>query len=730
LTLPLVAALVTAWDTLRRPRSPFESFGVGAATGAAYFAIALFTGLIHGFRVGFCEPVGGVILLALGPGSGTVLGGVWGVFAAFAVLSLPGRRWHRASLALALAAAGPLAGDLMSLWRFYTSPMAFAFDPFFGHLAGPLYDTILPSDYALRTYRVGTSCTLLALGVFAFHLTRDDDGRVRLCWRSKPGWAALGALAATASLWHSAAGASLGHYATSASIEEALGGRLAARRCELVYSTALPRRDVELLARECDGFVSELERYLETRGPNTIRVYVFQNADEKKRRIGAGSTQIAKPWRDEVYVHGAAYPHHVLGHELAHVIAGKFARGPFRVAGGFAGFLPDPGLIEGLAVAAAPPDDELLPEEWARVMLELGLLPPLEKVFELSFLGVQAQTAYTVAGAFIDWFRSRFGADALKRWYGGAPLAELTQGHSLAELEKQWRSVLAEERADRRALATARLRFDRPSVFGRRCPHAVDRLEAEAYGLLGAGDPDAARERFERLLKLDATHFSARVGVATCALRRGELGDAERIYAALSRDAALTELNRVYAVEASADLSMMRGRFPEAASGYERVREAVVDEDRLRALDVKVRAAELGETPAERLGRKGIVELLVGDPKQGPSWDVAATLLAGWSATDVDQGLSEYLLGKNLFGRGLWSAARERLDSALARGLELPRVRVEALSDRLKLACAERRTGTAKRMLEALRAERLRAARRHAIEAVALRCGVGSAPSP
>lgn len=729
LVLPVVAALVVAFDTLRNPRGPFESFGSGAATGAGFFSVALAIGLLHGLRVGFCDPVGGMVLLALGPGAGSVLAGVWGALAAFAVLSLPSRRWHRMSFALALAAAGPAAGVLLSLWRFYASPMAFAFDPFFGEIAGPLYDTVLPDDSALGTYRLGTACTLLALGVLAFHLRRDNAGRVRPAWRGKPGWAVLGILAAMASVWHSAAGASLGHYATAASIEKALGGHLASRRCELVYSTALPRRDVELLARECDGFVSEIERYFATRGPKTIRVYVFRNAEEKKRQIGAGNTQIAKPWRKEVYIQGVAYPHHVLGHELAHVIAGQFARGPFRVAGSFDGLVPDPGLIEGLAVAASPPDDELLPEEWARVMLKLGLLPPLDRVFQLSFLGVPAQKAYTVAGAFIDWYRARFGVGALKRWYGGAALAEVTAGRSLSQLEKQWHAALATKPADERALATARLRFDRPSVFGRRCPHAVDRLEAEAYALLGAGDPVAARERFEQLLKLDREHFSGRVGLATCALRRGELTEAERIYAELSRDAAQTELNRIFAVEATADLSMMRRRFAAAADGYERVQRAVVDEDRLRALDVKLYATGLGKTPAERLGRDAIVELLIGDPKQGPSWDVAATLLAGWSAVDEHQGLSEYLLGKNLFGRGLWSAAQSRLDSALGRGLSLPRVRIEAMSDRLRLACADKSVDVAARMFSVLRAEPLRAARRQQLELLAERCGVGAEAS-
>ena len=38
--------------------------------------------------------------------------------------------------------------------------------------------------------------------------------------------------------------------------------------------------------------------------------------------MGAADTYIAKPWRREVYVQAAGYPHPVLGHELMHVLAG------------------------------------------------------------------------------------------------------------------------------------------------------------------------------------------------------------------------------------------------------------------------------------------------------------------------------------------------------------------------------------------------------------------------
>src|SRR5262249_41719245 len=156
-----------------------------------------------------------------------------------------------------------------------------------------------------------------------------------------------------------------------------LGARIAGERCDVLYSSAVRQEEARLFARDCDGQVRAVERYFEIGTTGRYTVYLFRDASEKRRLMGAADTLIAKPWRREVYVQVAGFPHPVLGHELAHAIAGTFAVGPLRVAGGRSGYRINPGLIEGLAVAASPGEDEdLTPSEWSRAMLDLSLLPP------------------------------------------------------------------------------------------------------------------------------------------------------------------------------------------------------------------------------------------------------------------------------------------------------------------------------------------------------------------
>jgi tetratricopeptide (TPR) repeat protein len=664
----------------------------------------------HGLRVGICDATWGLELYLLGPLPGALLAGVWGA----AVARAAGRfksGWRRGMVCFLGALSAPLVGIGVSLWRFYTSPMVFAFDPFFGYFAGPLYDTVIDAFWTLATYRAGTLLTLLGLGAAAAHF--DEE----LCFRGFRGRGWLSAVAMCALAGSTALlcnGAALGHYSTRATITAALGQELSGTRCDVKYSSGILRRDALLFARDCDAELAADEAYFEAQGPARVTAFLFANEAEKGRLMGASSTYIAKPWRREIYVQYAAYPHPVVGHELAHVVAGSFGEGPFRVSGPFAGLLPDPGRIEGLAVAASPNDnDDFTLDEWAKTLLELGLLPPLESVFRLDFLGQNSSTAYTVAGAFVHWLHDHFGAAAVRRWYAGEPI-ERVVGKNFAELERAWRADLNSVQVAPALLNEARVRFDRPSLFGRHCPRVVDRLNAVASQKLGSADTAGARAALTQLLRLDPHHTAAKFELAACEVKDGDERAALLAYATLAASPA--QLERAGALEAEADVELRAGRIADARRDYDAVAVIVADEDRLRTLDVK-------RSPENDTERRAIVDLLIGDPILGAAFEVAAPRLADWATAEPENGLPSYLLGKNLFGRGRFADAAEYLDAALAKKLSLPRVRREAWRTRLILACAVGDGAAEARALSALRADDgLSPARRATVERLARRC--------
>ncbi len=716
LILPLLTALCVSEEISRARAEPRAAFGLGVAAGLALSGIAFVVILLHGLRVGLCDPGEGLLLFLLGPSFGAVLGGVTGAAAGLFVERRRSRRYRRWLWLVALSLLGPLLCVIVSLVRFYTSPMVFAYDPYAGYFSGPLYDTVIGSLWPLATYRIGTLASLCALWALSALLERDAEGRLRFRSGFRRDVAAGGVGAALLSALVTLSGAELGHYSTTKSIERALGREVAYGRCDVVFSSAIPRPDALRLGRDCDAHLRQLGRFFGTPGPERVRVFLFANDAEKGRLMGASRTYIAKPWRKEVYLQGAPYPHPVLGHELAHVVSGSFAPGPFHVAGPLGGWIPDPGRIEGVAVAAAPDEnDELSLEEWAAAQLATGLLPSFDSLFKLSFFGQPASRAYTAAGAFMRFIRKEFGAAALRRWYGGESIEAVT-GHSMPALDARFRAVLAQVKLPESVLTSARARFDRPSFFQRRCPRVIDRLVGDAGARFNAGDIQGAREAYRQILTLDAGDANARIGLIACSAREGDLERARKAYANLATRQDAPVWANLVALEAEGDLLLRQGELEAARAVYGKLAESLTDADRLRTLDIKRRVSH-------GIGREAIVMLLIGD-ELGPSWDVAAGKLGEWAALEPSSGLADYLFGRNLILRGRHKNGLFYLERALSRGLADGSVLDETLRLRLVAACAIGDLAGAKAVRDQL-ASRLRAtARKESLGRFAERCGL------
>src|SRR5688572_27270896 len=131
---------------------PLGALASNLGFAAAVIAAQVVVLSLHGARAGFCDPLGGMLAFGLGPASGVLLAAGWGTVAGLVAGHFRGRRrW-----ALAAAAGAPIGGVLVSVWRFWSSPMVFAFDPFVGFFAGTLYDTVIDAVPRLVTYRAGS----------------------------------------------------------------------------------------------------------------------------------------------------------------------------------------------------------------------------------------------------------------------------------------------------------------------------------------------------------------------------------------------------------------------------------------------------------------------------------------------------------------------------------------------------------------------------------------------
>jgi hypothetical protein len=683
LIVPSAAAVATALDLSRgEAPEPLEAVGRGVASGLALAGLAFGTALVQALRVGMCDLAGGAVGFVLTALFGAVLGGVWGALVAEAAR---GRRRRR--LIAVLAGVGlPLASALVSLARFYTSPMIFAFDPFAGYFSGVLYDTVIDAGTPLLTYRAGSLASLVTVTLLASVLRRDDRGRLRpVALRgAAPGARvrlALATMAFAVSASITCSGSALGHWQTSASIARELGGARSGARCDVVYPESLLSAQADLLVKDCEEQLAAVEQTLGARGPERIRAFFFRDAAEKKRLMGAADTLIAKPWRHEVYVQKGGYPHPILGHELAHVVAGSFGRGPFRVAGGWGGILFDPGLIEGVAVAASPDDDELSDAQWAHAMLDMGTLPPIRQVFSQSFFNMAASKSYTLAGAFVRFVHDRYGAGAVRAWYRGTSI-QIATGLGWDALDAEFRAHVALTPLSPEAQSFARARFERPAVFGRTCPHVVDALRTRADRCRGRNEVVRATAGYRDVLARDAHDWGARYGVGLVHERYGDLAQGERELRALADADDAPRTWRDWAKDALADGALLRGDDVLAEREYRGLAGRSLDEDFARTEEVKALAI------ADPAGRQAVMALLVGAPGRPADPVLAAEREGEWEAR-TGSPLAAYLVGRSMVGNEWFREAAPHLDRAIAAGDSMtPRIAREAIRQRAIAACA------------------------------------------
>jgi tetratricopeptide (TPR) repeat protein len=683
LLVPSIAAVVTALENSKAraeksARRPIDCILHGIEIGFILAGISLLTAILHGARVGFCDFSGGVLGFFLTAFPGVVLGGIWG-----ACVGEVAVRFKRRRLACwLLGIAAPLASALIGLWRFWSSPMVFNFDPFVGYFSGSFYDTVIDPGAPLISYRFGTLATVTFALAAASLLDRDADQRlVRATSNATTRHrAVLAAVSIATSLLITAFGASLGHWSTSASITKDLGGRKTGTRCDVVYPDAMREDQALLLVKDCEEQIAADEKKLGTRGPEHITAFFFRDAGDKKRLMGAGDVYIAKPWRHEVYLNVDTYPHPVLGHEIAHVVAGSFGVGPFRISGMLDGFLPNPGLIEGVAVAASPEEAELTKMTWARAMLDLGILPPMKRVFSLNFLGDSGSKSYAAAGAFIEWLMETYGTDKLHDLYGGASIESVT-GKSWDAIDADFRASLKNRPLPDEALTFAKARFDRPGLFSRICPHVVDGLLKEANSCRDGQLYVRAVTLYGEVLAKDPPNYQARFGRAVAEMRGTDHEQGRRDLEAIVDDdkAPRNWLDR--ASEAMADDDFALGNFAEAAARYRALAATTLDEDAGRTYEVKAVGA------LDPVARPAIRALLFDDPTHGTDPFLGAARVGAWGALTHDP-LADYLIGKNAAKKGEYDDAFPYLERVLQAGAPSPRIGRELVHQMAIAACA------------------------------------------
>lgn len=674
-------------DGLPRALSGAQLFGEGLLFGALHGLVPILVATVHGWTQGFCEPVLGYLLLLLGPGVGCLLGAALGVGIAVGSQCFsrdaPSRWW------IVLVPLVIFMSACASLWQFYSSPGVRLLDLFAGYFAGPVYD---PVDYRLsELWNFRSVALLLLAGAGTLLASGTASVRTRVAWARRAElpsikWSAmsLGVLFLFSGGLLMLNSDRLGWSTSDQALRAQLGGVVRKEHCIVYYPSAVSAQAARTVAWECEGHLVQHARYFATAIPQQVTVYLFATTEQKKELMGAGVTNVAKPWRREVYISDQGFPHPILGHELAHVVTAAFGRGPFRVAGMLGGWVMDPGRVEGFAEAAAP--REASPgtlREWAAAMKQVDRLPPLQALFQLGFFGTSAARSYTAAGAFVDFIHRHHGPRTLKAWYGGAELPSLTF-QSWTAMEREWFDELDATQVPEAILELARPRFSRPGVFEQRCPHAVDRRLSEFF-LACEATPEKAPQLAAEIRHLDPSRVDLSLELPRCEAAAGQHERAiHALESELGSETAYEAEERRRALLLLGDLLFGQGRGAEARHRYESALSLTFSPHEQRQLELRLWSLEQKGELRELLRR-----FLAGPRSQST---MRQGLLAVWLADGGDWGhrdLARYLALRQAVVLREWPEARHWADRLQPERLPLESLRKEAARMALLMACYE-----------------------------------------
>ncbi len=646
--------------------------------GAAALALALLVPPLaivgaNGLWVTTCQWGFGLAAYVLMPGLSAVLAAGIGVLCG---LSSERRRLSPALPYLVIAVAA-----LVSLWRFYASPPAFSFNPFIGYFPGNLYDEELrfPAPfYAARAFYFAAAVAAAAGAAALLHVPSLTLARAR---RRRPGGVrgrplvVLSLAAVTSAALWSYAG-ELGFLIGDDDIAEALGKRYESENFIIYYpGGGSIERDIEAIAADHEFRYAQVTETLGAEPSGKITSYYFRDAEQKHRYIGARHVHMAKPWRREIYLNHRPFPHSVLRHEIAHVVAGAFGDPIFGVSArrvlGVPVFL-NPGLIEGIAVAADWPDQfgrALTPHQSVKAMIELDYAPPVEQVFSTRFLALASARGYTLAGSVTKYLLDEYGAERLRALYRSGGDFDAVYGRPRDEVLAGWRAMIGDIELSREELERVRERFRRPGLFDRPCPHAIARKRGRARDLSRRGAGEDAVAVMKQVTHADPGEPRHRLELGRVLVRAGEEAEAAKVYEALADDEAeVSAALRAQALSGRGGIAARRGDFTQAARFFERAAR-LPGPDSLR----RQTRAELGAARGESKAAKAARAYFWGfDPRVDRDSVARAGRASEVALAASDEGLGHYLLGLSLRGRGAPKQTTAAFTRALDRGLSDP----------------------------------------------------------
>lgn len=546
-----------------------------------------------------------------------------------------------------------LAVIFYSLWKLYSGVSLFLYDPVIGFFPGPLYDEAVPVTPTLVIYRVVT----VLWGVLFLVLLRIANG-ISFNHLGVRDFVSLAVVAAALIVSYANQDKIGFSYSRGYITEHVLPGTLETDNFVIYYDPGAPEaKYIDLIAEDHEWRYKQLSDFLNVDSKDKIRSYIYPDTDTRKKIIGAGETTIANPIHKEIHMVYGSFPHPILKHELAHVMAADFGTDFLKIS-------PKIGLLEGIAVAADWNGDGYTRHQWSKSMIEKGMAPDIQDIVGFGFWYAPPRISYTLMGSFSKYLIDTYGIEDYKKLYktGGFSV----YGKSLDELVLEWKKFLEGVYTPGETAAITESRFSEPSIFGAACPRRVAALKHKAFTHFRDNNYYRAGKLFEEALTYSGGDPVLLNGLSYSNYYGGKYADVGR---PSEQTAHLPLVDRHILQNLRTNALWQSGSSDGALPIFEALKDKPLPDNIKRELDIKISAVKAegitDEKIREYFGTRNRViqvsaleELIRESPGYSPAY---------------------YLLGRVLFNNEQFAKAIPYLSEAYELGLRSNKLTVENL---------------------------------------------------
>ncbi len=371
-------------------------------------------------------------------------------------------------------------------WLVWQVPI-FVYSVFWGYFAGPIYDEWIPITGTLIVHRIGA----LGFGLlFYFAAALWNKTKARL--ERKGEGVLTAAMLILLGVWYLQK-SSVGFDVSYDELKSRLAGRINSEHVQLIFDQSIPENEMRWIGLLSEFYYCRIDTFLHLKSKRAVKIYVYADALQKKKIMGAGKTNFSKIWNDEIHINFED-AEAVLQHEMTHILANDFGRKYFGT--GRVGFL------EGVAVACDWNEQFFTPHEWAAALERRNELPDiLSLIHPWGFFQSYSRLSYTVCGSFTRFLIDTYGVEKFKQVYTDADF-ESVYGKRMERLVDEWSAFLKTLPVSSEDIHLAGL-LSQSSIFEKKCVHCVADILESANEAYRENRYDDAAAGYARALRID-----------------------------------------------------------------------------------------------------------------------------------------------------------------------------------------------------------------------------------